>query len=229
MKIRGRVGLAAALAVLIAVTVAGATPGISFGTGRARMLDTRDVTLRLTNNTDHRIELFGGAIRDARNDELQVRLKPERRYLPPDSEHSWTWIHNGDAGRFVARFRTSEGTVTDDFELGAYFTISFRCDGPDCQPVDPFVIWVREERPIRQLRDDLQRPEWQRRIVSGIVRRSKPYNPNWSYSMGPASIVLGEVFTEVCDAHPNHVENHRKRWMGERWCPWSSFISAEGK
>ncbi|HEV3472419.1 MAG TPA: hypothetical protein VG408_04335, partial [Actinomycetota bacterium] len=75
-----------------------------------------------------------------------------------------------------------------------------RCDDTresDCAAVDPFVIWVREERPIRQLRNDLDQPESDRRIVSGIVRRAKPYNPDWSFTMGPASIVLGEVFVEV--------------------------------
>ena len=221
---------AAATAILMALGVgATAGPGVAFGTGRARMLDTEDVTLRLTNTTNHRIELFGGTIRAAADGDLEVRLKPERRFLPPDAEHAWTWIHQGDAGRFVARFRTSEGRVKDHFELGAYFTIAFRCnESPDECP-QPFVIWVREERPIRQLRKDLEQPESQRRIVSGIVRPAKPYNRDWSYTMGPGSIVLGEVFTEVCDAHPNYVENHRRRWMGQRWCPWSSFVVSEGK
>lgn len=228
MKGLGR-GFVATFVVLAITSVSTAAPRVSFGAGRERILDARDVTLRLANDTDRRIELFGGAIRNAGSKTLQARLIPDRRYLPPGSEHLWTWVHNGEAGRFVAHFRTSAGTVTDDFELGTYFTISFRCADTDCAAVDPFVIWVREQGPIGELRADLERPELQRRIVSGIVGRTKPYNPAWSYSMGPASIVLGEVFAEVCDAHPDYVENHRRRWMGERWCPWSSFVSAEGR
>ena len=218
-------------AALMAGAVLPVTAGgdVAFGTGRNRMSDKQDVEISLTNRTGHRIELFGGSIRDRRNGRLQARLEPQRRFLPPGGTHLWTWIHDDEAGRFVARFRTSEGEFTDRFELGAYFTIAFRCDDADCAPTDPFVIWVREERPIRQLRADLEAPESERRIVSGIVRRDKRYNPEWSYSMGSTSIVLGEVFTEVCDAHPNHVENHRKQWMGERWCPWSSFVASEGK
>ncbi len=229
MKRLGPVALFGAILVLAVVETSGAGRGVRFGTGRERMLDTRAVTVRLVNNTDHRIELFGGSVRDAKSADLHARLEPQRRFLPPAAEHSWTWLYDGDAGRFVARFRTSEATHKDVFDLGAYFTIAFRCEGEGCDPVDPFVVWVREERPIRQLRADLERPESQRRIVSGLVRRAKPYNSDWSYTMGPASIVLGEVFVEVCDAHPNHVESHRRRWLGERWCPWSSFVSSEGK
>ncbi|MDQ3962463.1 MAG: hypothetical protein M3277_00870 [Actinomycetota bacterium] len=229
MKRLGPAALLAAILMLAVVEASGAARGVRFGTSRERMLNTRPVTVRLVNHTDHRVELFGGSIGDARDGDLQVRLKPERRFLPPAAEHSWTWLHEGDAGRFVARFRTSEARHKDVFELGAYFTIAFRCDGEGCDPANPFVIWVREERPIRQLRADLQRRGKQRRIVSGIVRRAKPYNPDWSYTMGPASIVLGEVFIETCDAHPSYVENHRGQWMGERWCPWSSFVSAEGR
>jgi hypothetical protein len=66
-------------------------------------------------------------------------------------------------------------------------------------------------------------------IVSGIVRDAARYNPDWSYTMGPGTIVLGEVFTEVCDANPNHVENNRRAWMGQRWCPWSSYVEREDR
>jgi hypothetical protein len=47
--------------------------------------------------------------------------------------------------------------------------------------------------------------------------------------MGPSSIVLGEVFVEVCDGDPNYVERHRREWLGERWCPWSSYVKREGR
>lgn len=196
---------------------------VEFGVAKQRFLDTDDVDVILVNNTDHDIELFGGSIRDLRNDERQVRLTPKEKKLEPGAEHSWTWITDGDAGRFVATFRTSEGRFTDRFEVGAFFTVGF--DGRD----DSFTIFVREEKSIRQLRADLNKAQDERRIVSGIVSAPGNYNPAWSYTMGPGSIVLGDVFVEVCDASPRYVENHRRQWMGERWCPWSSYVATEGR
>ena len=66
-------------------------------------------------------------------------------------------------------------------------------------------------------------------IVSGIVRRGQGYNPDWSYVMGPRSIVLGEVFIETCDQAPESVEEHRKEWLGRRWCPWNSYVARAGR
>jgi len=219
--------------VLLALPVVatGAAGDVSFRADRNRFLDDRNVGLTLANGSNRRIELFGGAIREAGSGDVMVRLRPERRFLPPEALHQWTWLHEGNAGIFRATYRTSVGKFKDTFEVGAFFTLGFRCEGNpnECPEVDPFAIFVRKEKPIRQLRTDLGRNEDQRRIVSGIVRRGARYNPNWSYTMSPGSIVLGEVFVEVCDAHPNFVENHRRRWMGERWCPWSSFVASEGR
>ena len=225
------VGSLAAVCVLVAVAVPAASgQHLAFGATRERNLDSNRVTITITNYTNDRIELFRGNIRDLRDGHIEARLTPEVRYLRPDEAHSWEWIHEGDAGRFKATLHTSAGTFRDRFDVGAYFTIDFRCDDtPDNPCYDPFVIWVREDRPIRQLRADLTQPLEQRRIVSGIVRREKPYNPNWSYTMGPGSIVLGEVFIEVCDANPQYVEDNRQAWMGERWCPWSSYVESEGR
>jgi hypothetical protein len=104
---------------------------------------------------------------------------------------------------------------------GRFFTLGF--DGSD----QTFVIRVREHRAIRELRADLEKPRSERRIVSGIVRRGRPYNEAWSFTMGPYTIVLGEAFIEVCDASPDYVESHRRDWRGQRWCPWSSYVERE--
>ena len=204
---------------------------MSFGAARSRFLDTDEVKISLGNDSDRRIELFGGAIREAGSGNRMVRLRPESRFLRPGDEHTWTWLHRGNTGIFRATFKTSVGTFEDTFEVGAFFSIGFRCnDAPeDCPAVDSFIIFARQERPIRQLRADLSRDEDQRRIVSGIVRGRAGYNPSWSYTMNPGSIVLGDVFVEVCDAHPNAVEDDRRRWMGERWCPWSSYVVSESR
>ncbi|MDQ4064999.1 MAG: hypothetical protein M3161_03020 [Actinomycetota bacterium] len=225
-----RVVLAATLLMGVVFSPAAAQTGIDFGATRERNLDSNNVTITITNHTNDRIELFRGNVRDVRDGHREARLRPEVRYLRPGEQHSWEWIHEGDAGRFKATLHTSAGTLRDIFDVGAYFTINFRCnDTPENPCYDPFVIWVREDRPIRQLRADLAEPQEGRRIVSGIVRRAKPYNAHWSYTMGPASIVLGEVFIEVCDANPQYVEENRREWMGERWCPWSSYVESEGR
>lgn len=219
-------------AVLLSSPLAatGAPGNVEFGATKARFLDTEDAEIRLVNNTGRRIELVRGTIRKAKSGDMMARLDPETRFLGPGDAHEWVWLHEGNAGLYRAVFRTSVGKFVGTFEVGAYFTLAFRCDDTDdCEPVDPFVIFVRTDKPIRQLRTDLGREEDQRRIVSGVVRGGKRYNPSWSFTMGPGSIVLGEVFIEVCDAHPNFVENHRRRWMGERWCPWSSFVASEGR
>ena len=106
---------------------------------------------------------------------------------------------------------------------GAYFTLGFKGGSKT------FVIFVREQKAINGLRADLSKPRSERRIVSGIVRTERPYNHPWSYTMGSRSIVLAEAFIEVCDASPNHVENHRADWLGRRWCPWSSYVQHAGR
>ena len=90
-------------------------------------------------------------------------------------------------------------TAADAGEPGAFFTLGFK--GSD----RTFVLLAQEQKAIRELRADLSKPRSERRIVSGIVRTGKPYNQPWSYTMGSRSIVLGQVFTEVCDASPTYV------------------------
>jgi hypothetical protein len=114
-------------------------------------------------------------------------------------------------------------TAADAGQPGAFFTLGFK--GSD----RTFVILAREQKAIRELRADLSKPRNGRRIVSGIVRTGKPYNQPWSYTMGSRSIVLGQVFTEVCDASPTYVQNHRADWLGRRWCPWSSYVKRAGR
>lgn len=196
---------------------------MKFSATKHRFDDSEPVELSLVNNTGRRIELFGGAIYSVRTANRMVRLQPEGRFLGPGDEHSWTWTTTDRAGQFEARFRTSAGAFGERFDKGAYFTLEF--EGSD----DSFTIWVRERKPINQLRADLGKPQGERRIVSGIVARAVNYNPDWSYSMDPDTIVLGDVFTEVCDASPRYVENHRRAWMGDRWCPWSSNVASEGR
>jgi len=209
--------------VLLPVSALAGNSGIEFDAVKQRFIDSEDVEISLANNSTRRIEVFGGGVYSLRTGERIVRLESQQRFIRPGESHDWVWSGDPRAGRFEARLRTSVGRLTDRFEKGAFFTLGFDRSG------DTFVIWVREMKPIRQLREDLGRPQPDRRIVSGIVSRAKNYNPSWSFTMGPSSIVLGDAFIEVCDASPTYVENHRRTWMGERWCPWSSYVFDEGR
>jgi hypothetical protein len=220
----------ATIAVFLPPSASADHGDIRLAATRARYLESQDVKVTLFNDSATRIELLGGTIRRAHDGGIVARLIPQRRFLPSHAQHDWTWEHSSNAGAFVASMRTSEGRFSDTFQIGAFFTLDFHCeDTGDCKPIDPYVIYVREERPLRRLRADLERPAEERRIVSGVVRRGKGYNPEWSYVMDPGTIVLGDVFVEVCDAHPQFVEDNREDWLGERWCPWSSYASSEGR
>jgi len=171
-------------------------------------------------------------------------FEPTQRFVPARGTVTWIWsqqrghcatdCHYPDEdlygtyvgpGRYVAIVRTEVGKFRQVFEIGRYFTIGFDEEVTD----ETFVIFSHKRRAIRDLKADLERPEAKRRIVSGIVRGKEPYNEPWTYTMGSGSIVLGDAFVEVCDASPQYVENHKRAWMGERWCPWSSFVERAGR
>lgn len=125
-------------------------------------------------------------------------------------------------GGYVLTADEDDAALARRFHIGRFFTLGF--EGRD----DTFVVFVNERRPIKLMRAEAA-AEDKTLIVSGIVREEARYNRDWSYSMGPGSIVLGEVFIEVCDAAPRYVERHRKKWLGERWCPWSSYVLKTGR
>jgi hypothetical protein len=112
--------------------------------------------------------------------------------------------------------------LTRRFQIGRFFTLGF--EGRD----DEFVVFVNERKPIKLMKAEAE-AEDKTLIVSGIVRDEAPYNDDWSYSMGPGSIVLGEAFVEVCDGNPRYVERHKDEWLGKRWCPWSSYVARTGR
>jgi hypothetical protein len=128
-----------------------------------------------------------------------------------------------EAGRYVVTTKAGGEAVSDNFDIGQYFTLGF-----DNEPDLTFVVFVANQADVDRLRTEAN-PTEKNLIVSGIVRGAADYNPAWSYSMGPHSIVAAEVFTEVCDQHPQQVESDRRQWRGQRWCPWSSYVDREGR
>jgi len=161
--------------------------------------------------------------------------------LEPGESRVWTWdqrvnacygecqnVHEGDpaeAGRYevMTTFEGLEARV--QFTLGEYFTMDFR--GFDAKG---FVVFVASGPELEQMRQQTQKPVSDRNlIVSGLVRGKRAYNPNWKFSMGPYSIVVGEMFMEVCDGRPGYVQRHLDAWRGERWCPWSGYVKRAGR
>lgn len=164
--------------------------------------------------------------------------KAERR-LAPGETAVWEWDQRegsyssepappGEAeervrpGGYVLTAGEDDPRLTRRFQIGRFFTLGF--EGRD----DTFVVFVNERRPIKAMKAEAA-AEDKTLIVSGIVREGSRYNRDWSYKMGPGSIVLGEVFIEVCDAAPRYVERHKEEWLGERWCPWSSYVLKTGR
>lgn len=160
------------------------------------------------------------------------------RWLAPGETAIWEWDQREGAystepsppddearvgpGGYVLTIDEDNPRLTRRFQIGRYFTLGFD------QRDDEFVVFVNERKPIRLMKAEAK-AEDKTLIVSGIVRGEARYNRDWSYTMGPGSIVLGEVFIEVCDADPNYVERHKKKWLGERWCPWGSYVLKTGR
>lgn len=249
MRLRG--------AILVGLTLVGsvAVPGTAakrrgdLDTDRARYLPGRKVVVTLENRSEERLRFAKRwRIKHAKSNEVVASLEwaPDERWVPPHGgEAKWYWDQskgycggtgctydpaaelgaNVGPGRYIAVVRTEDGVRRTSFEIGRYFTIGF-----DAQVTEEtFVVFSRDRRAIRQMKDQLKMPEEERWIVSGIVRKRAKYNRPWSYTMGTGTIVLGEAFIEVCDASPRYVEENQSDWMGQRWCPWSSFVARAGR
>ncbi len=168
----------------------------------------------------------------------QIHWTKSERALAPGETAIWEWDQRRGSystepsppeeeervgpGGYVLTMDEDDPRLVHRFHIGRFFTLGF--EGRD----DTFVVFVNERKPINQMKVEAE-AEDKTLIVSGIVRDGARYNGDWSYTMGPGSIVLGEVFVEVCDASPRYVEKHKEQWLGERWCPWSSYVAATGR
>ena len=128
------------------------------------------------------------------------------------------------AGTYTAIVDTQDGTVRKSFQIGEYFTVGF-----ESRPKLRFGVFVARADDIEQMRTEA-RAEDKTLIVSGKVRAWRTdYNPDWRFAMDPKTIVLGEMFIEVCDGSPWYVQRNLDEWKGQRWCPWSSYVVKEGR
>lgn len=88
-----------------------------------------------------------------------------------------------------------------------------------------FIVKMTNPATIQQALDDLNGTR--SLIVSGIVNSgNKEFNSPWSWHLDPATIVLGPLFIELCNARPSYVEAHLAEWLGRQYCPWNARVNA---
>lgn len=110
----------------------------------------------------------------------------------------------------------------------AYFKIGFEGEADLT-----FTILLTDAAKIQEARDIVQGVQTDAVSVLGtVVKTSVFYNPYWSYHLAPESVEFFESAIEVCDAHPQYVEEHLDEVCGAflpgcTWCPWSSVVVEE--
>jgi hypothetical protein len=121
----------------------------------------------------------------------------------------------------------SSGTLPITSAETAYFEVGF-------PPEDlTFTIMLTDTARIQEARDIVNGVQTEKiRVMGTIIKAPAFYNPHWSYHLDPASIEFFEVAVEVCDAHPQYVEEHLEEVCGSFlpkcvWCPCSSVVTAE--
>jgi hypothetical protein len=245
MAVRLAIGSALALLVYLLTAVAAAGPrGPDLSTDRDRYLEGQPVRLTLRNPSNEQLRFASPwRIREIRSGDVVARLFFRRgdRTLGPGERRVWRWdqIRGAfrhavaptasarlvDPGGFTALAKTSAGRLLDRFQIGQYFTLGFR----HLEEAE-FTLFATDPKPIGQMEAQAKLPRPVRDLrVSGVVQEAGRYNPGWSYTMGPGSIMLGKTFIELCDASPDYVEEHLDSWIGQRWCPWSSYVKRAGR
>jgi hypothetical protein len=109
----------------------------------------------------------------------------------------------------------------------AYFQVGF-------PPEDlAFTIMLTDTATIQEARDIIRGVQSDRvRVMGTIIKAAAVYNPPWSYHLDPPSIEFFQFAVEVCDAHPQYVEENLQEACGAFlpgcvWCPYSSKVVAE--
>ena len=109
----------------------------------------------------------------------------------------------------------------------AYFKVGFPPDDVT------FTIMLTDTAKIQEARDIVNGLQTDATSVMGTIAKAPAfYNPHWSYHLDPASIEFFECAVEVCDAHPQYVEDHLEEVCGALlpgcvWCPWASVVIEE--
>lgn len=232
--------LCVALPLLPAAAGGAAAPKLSVI--KKRYVQGHDVKVTLTNNTGSDITFESPwRIENTKGESVAAyHWAAGETTLAPGASIYWIWDGTPNecskdgctkvggvpaAGRYFAAVDVQNfGEIRDGFLTGRYFTIGF-----DSRPGTTFNLFVAKQKAVDQMRAEAEAQD-KSLIVSGIVRLGRRgYNSDWSFYMGPRSVVLGEVFMEVCDGSPYYVQRHREDWSGDRWCPWSSYVKKMGR
>ena len=96
-----------------------------------------------------------------------------------------------------------------------------------------FIVQMTNEEDIQHARELISgQTDQLPHILGRIVKRTAPYNPDWSFYIEPRSISFFDVSIEVCDATIPYVEDHLDEAGGPflpglYWCDWSSRLVRE--
>ena len=235
---RGLVSVVLSTSLLLGAPASAGTSEVDLSTDRSRYLPKRTVEITLSNPTGETITFENPwTVERVSGEEVASFTWEETTKVEPGGNLTFQWgqwrahcssasdcAYDGYAGpgRYRARIVSSAGTLLARFEIGRYFTLGFRK-----RPKVEFTVFAAKREAVKQMRAEAG-SEDPSLIVSGIVGSERRYNEDWSYTMRPGSIVLGEAFIEVCDAAPEYVEENLEDWRGERWCPWSSYVKRVG-
>lgn len=231
------------LAPTVPPVAASPPPAPTFDTDSARYRSGEMVTITLENHTRADLTMENPWViensRTADTESIYVWAE-DQLVVHPGETRTWAWeqdeggcygqcenVHYGEPvrpGRYAAIAQTSAGELRAGFQIGEYFTLGFTS-----RPNIEFVVYVNRPDDVAAMRLEAEAAGSEKQIVSGIVRRGKSYNPDWNFTMGPSSIVLGDMFIEVCDGSPYYVQRNRSEWIGQRWCPWSSYVEKVGR
>ena len=97
-----------------------------------------------------------------------------------------------------------------------------------------YVVRIVDPDAIATARAELEKPDGYQIVAGTINTTAVEWNPGWSYHVVPGSVEFGDIYTEVCDANVEFVqENLQDPDLGGAflpdyfWCPWGSRILAE--
>jgi glucose/arabinose dehydrogenase len=107
------------------------------------------------------------------------------------------------------------------------FTIASHTD-----PSQVFTVATDDASLILRCREQLALPVSERTLhVNGRLGAGHGgFNIGWSWHLDPDAWDLAGVSIELCDGRPSHVEQDLPYWLEtvESFCPWSSYVAAEG-
>ncbi|MEW6440674.1 MAG: hypothetical protein AB1640_07010 [bacterium] len=92
-----------------------------------------------------------------------------------------------------------------------------------------FVAATGDAMVLEKARGELALPAFQRRLhIHGpLASGDGDHNQGWSWHFVPGEWDLVELSIELCDGTPRYVEDHLDEWVGQTFCPWSSYVLEE--